>query len=589
MDPGEPSEPGRHERSQAPPRAHPLTSSSRLANLTAGVVAEAFDGYRTDFREVTRRARRHFLAREWRAARRDAEERLELYDRRLVSLLARVRGLLGDRVDDRLLWAMTKAVWSGRVAERADAELAETFFNSVVRRVFGTVGVDPELQFVHSDSVAPPDAARRTVHRRYVGTGDTARLIASVLADTELGHAFADLDGDAKRVAARLDELHGHPVDVVEVLDAVFYRRRGAYVVGRRRVGGKAGPLVLALDSGPDGVAVDAVLADEDDVSVLFSFTRSHFQVDLEPARAVVRFLRGLLPRKPLAELYISIGHHRHGKTELYRGLSRASEIAREPFATAPGTPGLVMIVFTVPGTDLVVKVIRDAIPAQKRLTPADVRSRYRLVFRHDRAGRLVEAHEFDRLDLARDLVAPELLDELTTEASRTAELDGERVVLHHAYVERRVTPLDVHLAEADRDAAHAAVVDFGQALRDLAATGVFPGDPLLKNFGVTRHGRVVSYDYDELERIEDLRFRPIPPPRTPEEELADQPWYGVEPGDVFPEELITFAGLRGELRTAFVEAHGDLLRPGFWREMQARRAAGETPEILPYPPERRL
>jgi len=575
-----------------------MVSRSRLANLTAGIIEEAFDGYRSDFRAVTRRASDHFVARRWQQARRDAEERLELYDRRLVSLLARLRGLLGERVDDRLLWAMTKAVWSGRVAERPDAELAETFFSSVVRRVCGVVGADPDLQFVHSDSVAAPAAARQTVHRRCTGAGQqasdgeharTTAVLTEVLSGTELAGAFADLHGDARRAAARLEAVLEHPVDVAEVLDGVFYRRRGAYIVGRVRAGGRARPVVLALASEAEGVVVDAVLADEDDVSVLFSFTRSHFLVDLEPPRAVVRFLAGLLPRKPIAELTIALGQHRHGKTELYRSIARAGQLAREPFAVAPGTPGLVMIVFTVPGSDLVVKVIRDRIPTQKRLTPGDVRARYEMVFRHDRAGRLVEAHEFDRLELERDRFTRPLLDELAEEASRTVTLDRDRVVLHHAYVERRVTPLDVYLSEADEGAARTAVRDYGQALRDLAATDIFPGDPLLKNFGVTRHGRVVSYDYDELTRVSSLRFRRIPPPRTPEEELAGEPWYGVDPGDVFPEELATFSGLSGALAEAFQRWHGDLLEPAFWQDMQRRLAAREVLPILPYPAARRL
>jgi isocitrate dehydrogenase kinase/phosphatase len=548
---------------------------------------EAFGRYQAGFAEITGRAEERFAARDFRGGMGDAAERLDLYERSVSRVLQRLERLLGERMDDRLVWAGTKAVYSGAIAERPDWELAETFFNSATRRVFATVGVDPDIEFVDTDR-EPPIAALRPVHRAYRGE-DPEALVRSILGDLGLSGSLAHLEGDVARAADRLRAVAPAGIERAEVIDAPFYRRKGAYVVGRIGTGRRWTPMVLALFNPPGGMVIDAVLTEEDDVSILFSFTRSHFQVDAAPAHALIRFLERLMPRKRRAELYISIGRDKHGKTELYRDLVGHLRDSSERFDVAPGTPGLVMVTFAMAGYDLVFKVIRDHFPTRKRITARSVRDRYRLVFRHDRAGRLVEAQEFDHLRLDRSRFTEPLADELLEACSRTVRAEGDDLVIDHAYVERRVTPLDVHLKEAGRADARAAVVDYGRAIGELAATGVFPGDLLLKNFGVTRHGRVVSYDYDELELLSKVRFREIPAPRTPEEELRAEPWFGVAHQDVFPEEFRHFLGLNGELREVFEVRHAHLFATDFWRGMQERLAAGEMVDILPYREELRL
>lgn len=547
----------------------------------------AFDRYQAGFAEITGRAEGRFAARGFRGGMSDAAERLDIYEGAVREVLRRLKALLGDRMDDRLVWAGTKAVYSGTIAERHDWDLAETFFNSATRRVFATVGVDPDIEFVDTDR-GSPIAALRPVHRAYRGE-DAEALVRSILGDLDLEGSLADPERDVARAADRLRAAAPAGIERAEVIDAPLYRRKGAYIVGRVETEGRWVPMVLALFNPPGGMVIDAVLTEEDDVSILFSFTRSHFQVNAAPAHSLIRFLEGLMPRKRRAELYISIGRDKHGKTELYRDLIGHLRDSTELFDVAPGTPGLVMVTFAMAGYDLVLKVIRDHFPTRKRITARSVRDRYRLVFRHDRAGRLVEAQEFDHLRLDRRRFTEPLLDELLEACSRTVRAEGDDLVIDHAYVERRVTPLDVHLKEADRAEARTAVLDYGRAIGDLAATGVFPGDLLLKNFGVTRHGRVVSYDYDELELLSNVRFRDIPAPRTPEEELLAEPWFGVAHQDVFPEELRQFLGLNGELREVFEARHAHLFTTGFWRGMQERLAAGEMVDILPYREELRL
>ncbi len=555
---------------------------------------EAFDGYQARFAEITRRAKARFERRDWKGMLDDAAERLDLYTWAVGGIEKRVRATLGSRAGDRLVWASMKAVYSGMIAGREDLELAETFFNSVTRRIFATVGVDPNIEYIYSGREGPPPLAPQPLCRAYRGPLRAPAMVEAIVGNSGFEAPFADLGRDAElagaSLASRLVSL-GLPalIDSAEVVRAPFFRRKGAYLLGRAFSGGTAIPFAIALLHTEAGIVIDAILSDEDDISILFSFTRSHFHVDLGPPYPLVRYLRLLMPKKPIAELYIALGHHKHGKTLLYRDLLRHLKGSQDRFVLAPGTPGMVMVVFTLPGHDVVLKVIRDRFPSVKPITPSDVRHKYSLVFRHDRAGRLVEAQEFEHLEFDRARFDPELLEEFRSDADRTVSIEGDRVVVHHAYIERRVTPLDVHLRRCDDEMARAAIADFGQAIKDLAANDIFPGELLPKNFGVTRHGRVVCYDYDELGLLTEFTFRELPEAGDDADALADEAWFGVGPRDVFPEEFRRFLTLPPELRAVLEETHGELYDAAYWREMQARVRRGEIIDIFPYEQARRL
>jgi isocitrate dehydrogenase kinase/phosphatase len=340
---------------------------------------------------------------------------------------------------------------------------------------------------------------------------------------------------------------------------------------------------VLALRHLDGGIGVDAVLTAENEVSIVFSFTRSYFHVDLDCPAEMVGFLKSIMPKKPVAELYISIGYNKHGKTELYRDLLRHLRASGDRFEPAAGDKGLVMEVFTLPSWDEVFKIIRDTPGYPKRTTHQEVMDKYRLVFRHDKVGRLVDAQEFEHLRFPRARFTPELLDLLLREAPSTVSMDGDSVVFAHLFFERRVTPLNLFLRHAEPPAARAAVLDWGWAIKDLAAANIFPGDLLLKNFGVTRHGRVVFYDYDEVCLLTDCVFRRMPPATNSDDELDDQPWFSVGDADVFPEEFVHFLGLEGGLRELVCTVHADLFDASFWRALQDRLRAGEVIDPPPY------
>jgi isocitrate dehydrogenase kinase/phosphatase len=556
----------------------------------AWIVGEAFAGYREAFGGFTARARDHFAAADWHAAATLSGQRLDLYGSCLAGALERLQQRLGDAFHDRDGWRAASEAYASHLASLPDPELAETFFNSVSRRVFATTGVDPAIEFVHALAAEPLpprfDGVVRTCPRRH----DTAGLVARLLHHHAFPCGWEDLGRDATRVAADLDASDPSPVASIESARALFYRGKSAYLVGRvHRASGASHPLVIALANAGGRVSVDAALFTEDEASIVFSFTRSYFFVEADHSREMVAFLRSLMPRKPVGDLYDAIGHPRHGKTELYRALLDHLERSEDRFETAPGQKGMVMLVFTLPAYDLVFKVIRDEFPPPKAVTRRQVMRKYDLVFRHDRAGRLVDAREFEHLEFDRARFAPAVLEELGREATKSAEVTDGKVVLHHAYTERRLRPLDLYLREAGADKSRVAIVDYGESIRDLARSNIFPGDMLLKNFGVTRHGRVVFYDYDELAVLTDCRFREVPKARYDEEEMAGEPWFFVGENDVFPEEFLPFLGLDDDAREAFLAQHRDLLGVGFWTEMQEQHRAGHLPDIFPYPPSKRF
>ena len=295
------------------------------------------------------------------------------------------------------------------------------------------------------------------------------------------------------------------------------------------------------------------------------------------------------MPGKRVADLYNAIGYNRHAKTEFYRDFVRHLQTSRDCFVAAEGTRGMVMLVFTLPSYDVVFKLIRDRFDAPKESDRRDVMGRYRMVFEHDRAGRLVEAHEFEHLRIASDRFEPSLLADLLGNAGRTVRLDGEDVLIAHAYVERRVRPLNLLFRECDEETAIAAACDYAQSIKDLAASNIFAGDLLTKNFGLTRRGRVVFYDYDELCLLTDCNFRELPQSRSYEEEMSAEPWFSVREGDIFPEEFPRFLAFPEPARRAMMARHGDLFRPEYWRGVQEELRGGDLPEILPYGQERRL
>jgi isocitrate dehydrogenase kinase/phosphatase len=564
-------------------------TDSRLAALCAEAARDAFSEYERRFDEITRQARERFLARDWRGSFDDARERLRLYSLILDSLTHRVRELMRPRLCHRPIWSAMKAAYSALIAQSNRWEIAESFFNSLTRRVFATEGVNQAIEFVDTDFDAPASEVTGVVRKYSVGS--LPELIFRLLTGEKVfppdhwSNLRSDVEMAAKRILAVMPEANK-----IEVIATLFYRGRGAYLVGRALGAEKSLPIAFCLLH-PDaqGIELDALLLGESDLAILFSYTRAYFRVDAPCPFALVRVLRELMPNKPLADLYNAIGYNRHAKTEFYRDFLRHLQKSNDRFVPAEGVRGMVMLVFTLPSYDAVFKLIRDHFDQPKESDRAEVRRRYKLVFEHDRAGRLVEAHEFEHLRIPGNRFKPDLLKELERDVAQIVHREGDDVIIDHAYVERRVRPLNLFFGECDEEAAVSAACDYAQSIKDLAASNIFPGDLLTKNFGLTRRGRVVFYDYDELCFLTDCNFRKLPQSQSYEEEISAEPWFSVRENDIFPEEFPRFLAFPEPARNELLKRHGDLFQPQFWRSVQKKLRAGELPEVYPYPPERRL
>ncbi len=556
----------------------------------ARLIRDDFEDYHARFAAVTRRAKLRFEARDWGAAQADAVERLNLYDQCVAESLARLRAMLQERGGDRALWTAVHRRYARLMEGLIDRGLYQTYFNTLSRRFFKTEGVDPQIEFLALD-IEPTDAITHPVARHAYVVSDSrpTESFVRVLEDYRFDVPYAHLTRCAAGIAIRLqdDLAHwgGNPVRQVELLDTVFYRERRAYLVGRVFGEHRFSPCVIALVNDERGLRVDAVLTRRADVAHLFGYARSYFQADLPTVGDAVVFLRGLMPDKPVDEIYTVLGRAKQGKTERYRTFFRHFDAhASEQLVHAEGTAGMVMVVFTLPSYPLVFKLIRDTFAYPKTITRAGVEEKYALVFQRDRVGRLLDAQPYRSLHFPRSRFAPALLDDLLLACSQSVRIDGGDVVIDLCYVQRRLRPLNLYLREQSADAAKLAALDYAQAIRDMARNNIFPGDMLLKNFGVNRHGRVVFYDYDELCLVTECQFRDWPQPRTPEEAMASEPWFHVATNDVFPEKFAQFLGLPQALSQAVQAQYADLFRAQWWRDLQAQLRAGDFPDTPPYP-----
>lgn len=596
-------------------RIEPVSRNTLSPLAVAQIILNGFDRHYALFRYGAQRAKSLFESGDWRDIQQLSRERIEYYDTRVhectTTLNAALKDSLakpGDASADRALtteqqafWQETKTEYIGLLGSHKQPECAETFFNSVSCRILHRDYFHNDFLFVRPALATEYIDSKLPSYRVYYPTTEgLEKSLIKMVADFGLAAPFADLPADARRVArAAVHQLRQRiPRDTgqrlapdcqIHVLNSLFFRNKGAYVVGRLINQGAVFPFALALLRTPAGhTTIDALLHTTDDLSTLFSFTRAYFLVDMEAPSAYVHFLNTLLPRKPKAEIYSTIGLQKQGKTLFYRDFLQHLAHSRDAFDVSPGIKGMVMTVFSLPSYPYVFKLIRDRI-AKPGMDHATVRRKYQMVKKHDRVGRMADTWEYSQVALPRARFSETLLAELRSEVPSLIEETGESIILRHVYIERRMTPLNLYLARASDSAAEAAVRQYGDAIRELAAANIFPGDMLFKNFGVTRLGRVVFYDYDEIQRMTEMNFRRIPPAPYEEAELASEPWYPVGPNDVFPEEFAHFLLGNARIARTFNKYHTDLLDAEWWQACRSQAAQGRIEDIFPYDRSRRL
>ena len=584
----------------------------------ASIILLGFDRYRAGFREITEGARDRFQTGSWHAVQQASAARIQLYDDFADGVTDR---LVSDYRASRLTtaeWQRAKRQYIEMISGRDDAELAETGYNTIFRKLAGRDQLNNDLAFVLAPAETyPGDYAAIT--QRIGPHTDLGELIRSILASFHFDTPYSNLERDITNMTSVMESympiLRKPRVIECEMLQSVFYRNKGAYLIGRLTIGEHQCPLAIAIQHDVPGrgvpgrgvpgrgvpgreapgqgkkkeLYIDSVIWNENDLSMIFSFTRSYFMVHVKHPGDMVKFLHEILPNKKRWELFTSLGFYKHGKTEFFRGFVEHLENSDDQFVIAKGIKGLVMTVFTLPSYEVVFKVIRDKFSPIKKITRNQVKDAYYLVKTHDRVGRMADTQEFMNFVFPKHRFSRELIDELISVAPSSITLTEEHVVISHLYTERSMTPLNIYIEHCNELELTQVLDDYGNAIKQLAAANIFPGDMLLKNFGVTRHGRVVFYDYDEICYLTEVNFRVIPEARYPEDELAAEPWYSVAPNDVFPEEFGTFLFNSERLRSIFNEHHADIFDPEYWRSVQNSVRNQAVMDVFPYRSKRRL
>jgi isocitrate dehydrogenase kinase/phosphatase len=579
--------------------AFPKLLSSQIAFDLARTILDGFDRHYSLFRQASQAAKGHFENADWATAQRAARERIDFYDKRVQECVHALEDSYAPGELDDGTWRETKLHYIGLLTGHKRPELAESFFNSVscqilhrryYRNEFLFVRPAVSTEYIETDELQP-------TYRVYYPAADGLRSglgfsLRRIVTNFQLARPFADLDRDVTLVEQRMTEQFGldkaEPNQQLHVLSSLFFRNKGAYIVGRAINGAREYPFVVPVLHGPDGqLVLDTVLTEADQVLTLFSFTRAYFMVDMEVPSSYVQFLRSLMPRKPRSEIYTVLGLQKQGKTLFYRDFLQHLKHSSDEFRIAPGIPGLVMLVFELPSFPYVFKVIKDWYPPPKDTTRERIKEKYLLVKHHDRVGRMADTLEYSDVAFPLARFPDGLLDQLRRDAPSLLELEADRVIIKHLYIERRMAPLNLVLQDAERSGDHArlahGVIEYGNAIRDLVAANIFPGDMLYKNFGLTRQGRVVFYDYDEIEYLSDCQFRDIPAARNEEDEMAAEPWYPIGKHDVFPEQFERFLLGNPKIRTIFMQYHAELLTRAWWQLHKERIQAGIVEDVFPY------
>ena len=592
----------------------PQRLDSTVAYGIARAMMDGFNRHYRLFRAESARAKHRFETADWHAQQRGQRERIEFYDLRVKECVMRLEKEFQASQQPMDVWQQVKLHYIGLLVNHLQPELAETFFNSVTTKILHRTYFQNDFIFVRpavsTEYIEDEAVGTRPTYRSYYPRRDTLAVeLRRMVTDFDLHVPFVDLERDIERVHQAMLRHFDHAKlrsnFQLQVLASLFFRNKGAYVVGKIINGFQEVPFALPIvHQRRAQLVIDAALFGEDDLQLLFSFARAYFMVDMAVPSAYVQFLRSLMPRKPRAEFYNALGLAKQGKTLFYRDFLHHMRHSSDRLRIAPGIKGMVMLVFDLPSFPFVFKVIKDHFPHQKDTTREQVRAKYQLVKQHDRVGRMADTLEFSLVAFPRDRFEDELIEELKRFAPSQVEIsdrdgDGQlEVILKHCYIERRMIPLNLYLQEAfdtglDNPRAHQqmahAVIEYGNAIRDLVSANIFPGDMLWKNFGITRQGKVVFYDYDEIEYLTDCNFRRVPPPRNEEDELSGEVWYAVAKNDVFPETFAPFLFGHPAVREVFMQHHAELLDVAFWQAHKDHILAGQMHDVFPYEQARRF
>ncbi len=556
--------------------------------LVAKTIQEDWDDLINNFLALTEQGKYHFEKRLYKELFQLALKRYNLFGSKVKETYAKVEHILDEQLFSEEMWQKIKHFYTHLIQNRYDKPNTETFYNSISRRIFNqiNIGFSEQFEFFNNEDYHVVEFTEPKVYREVIVHNLTADVFKDILISLDFNVEWEDIDRDCKSIMEFLTptiifQKNNLFLDSIELVNTIFYRNRGAFVVGKLRYRRWVMPFVIAIMNDENGLYVDAFLNRESDISILFSFTRMSFMANTTKPVELIDYLKTILPFKPLAELYDAIGYFRNGKTTMYRDLMLYVRNYDDKFVIAPGIKGMVMCVFTLENYPFVFKIIKDKFDNPKDVTREHVIRQYKSVELNDRVGRMVYTHQFEHLRFPRSYFSEELIEEFKQVATKSVVIEEDYVKIIHCYMERKMVPLNLYLESADVVDTCKAILDYGNCIKELAKANIFPGDLLQKNFGVTRHGRVIFYDYDEISPLIKCRFR-----RLPEAEEGEEMYnyaISVSENDIFPQEFKNFMVPDGPIGDLFMQEHADIFDPKFWRKIQKDIKRGEYLKFYSY------
>ena len=571
-----------------------LNGNNTIATKVASALIEGFNKHYRLFRAASAEAKTRFEEANWIGGQIAVKNRIQFYDDRVEETVLRLRTEYNAEGIDNDTWQQIKLYYIGILLNHKQPELAETFFNSVCCKILHRTYFRNDFIFVRPAISTENIESDPPTYRSYYPQNRALReTLRQIIEDYGWQRPFADIDRDIDYVHRSIERHLGgwpqrEPNLQIQVLYSALYRNKAAYIIGKTINGTQEIPFAVPVLHDAEGkLYLDTIILDAWRIGLLFSLSRAYFMVDMEVPSGYIQFLRTIMPGKPRSELYTMFGLGKQGKTMFFRDLIYHLHHSADNFVIAPGIRGMVMLVWTLPSFPYVFKIIKDVFATSKEVDHETVRAKYLLVKQVDRVGRMADTLEFSTAALPKNRFDPELLAELRREAPSLIEEDGNNIIIKHLYIERRMEPLNIHLEKnqhTNPEKLEHAIKDYGNAIKELASANIFPGDMLWKNFGMTRYGRVVFYDYDEIEYMTDCNFRKIPVAPSEEIEMSGEVWYPVARNDIFPEEFATFLLGSPTIRRLFLKHHSDLLKAEFWQSVQKKIRAGHQEDFFPYP-----
>ena len=568
-----------------------------VASKLARSVFAGFEAMFSQFLNITLGAQSRFEQRQYHSVQSAMRERLQVYEREVKNVSEAVRVIAYAELTCPQTWQLAKNIYGDMVQNHENKPIAHTFFNST----FGAIWDDKKIRTVHlfvlkAKYRSEPRSYESLVSRVSLHNGFN-NAVKTLITNQVFRVPFSHLERDvatlqstlmqgAKQQCKQVYELINLNDGYIEYANSLFFRNKACYLIGRCIAkNGDNMPFAIAILNTDEGLKLDAVMMGADQLSLLFGFARTYFMVDTDKPARYVDYLSVLMPHKQRFELFNAIGFIKHAKTEFYRHKvdTTKNSPANFKYVTAPGTPGMVMLVFTIEGLDYVYKVIKDKFSAPKTATKAQVKEKYNFVKQADRVGRLVDTHEFRYLAFDLSRFSDELLEQMKSQIGSSMVISGKALILKHVYVERKMTPLNLYITQCDNKTLERVMHDYGKAIKELAGANIFPGDMLMKNFGVTRWGRVVFYDFDEICPLTDCNFREVPQTQNALEELSSNSYFDIAENDIFPSQFKVFFSANEIAFNYFNNEHSNLFLATFWQGCQQQVHNGYLPDVYPY------